>query len=138
MAYESCVDAHSAVVNVTDIGMHAPPVQRKTKFVKPHAPPKTQAFDLSKPLPNNLKEAMAQVDNWNAEYGYKYAVEREYGAWIAQGVLESTKPGDCLDNLTALNIGMQFSVKTDKKRRFKRAKLRLYAAFARRMRESRG
>ena len=128
MAYESCVDAYSAVVNVTDIGMHAPPVQRKAKLVKPHAPPKTPAFDLSKPLPKNLKEAMAQVDNWNAEYGYKYAVERECGAWIAQGVLESTKPGDCLDDLTALNLGMQFSVKTDKKRRFKRAKLRLYVA----------
>jgi hypothetical protein len=85
-------------------------------------------FDLSKPVPKNIKEAMAQVDNWNAEFGYKYAVERECGAWVEQGVLQSTKADDCLDELTALNVGVVFTVKTDKKRQFKRAKLRLYVA----------
>ena len=49
--------------------MHAPPVQRKAKFVKPHAPLKTQAFDLSKPLPKNLKEAMANFLNDYTEAG---------------------------------------------------------------------
>ena len=51
-------------------------------------------FDTSLPIPNSIAEAMAQEDNWNAEFGHKYAVERECGTWIKMEVLKGMMSGE--------------------------------------------
>ena len=79
---------------------------------------------MSLPLPDTIEEAM-QSPNWGVEKGYKYAVERECKAWKKQGVLQGTSWDQVQQKLHALNMRCLFTVKTDKKNKFQRAKLRI-------------
>ena len=79
---------------------------------------------MSLPLPTDIASAM-KSNNWNVENGYKYAVDRECSAWIKQKVLRATSWDQIQQDLHALNMRCLFSVKTDKKNRFLRAKLRI-------------
>ena len=56
-----------------------------------------------------MSEAMAQKDNWDAEFGHKYAVERECGTWIKMEVLKGMLSGEKLaDDVHALNLRTMF------------------------------
>ena len=111
--YRSCIDAYAAKVDMDDLCLPTgSPVAKDSEF------------DMTLPLPNDIKEAI-QSKNWNAPNGYKYAVERECKAWIKQGVLKGTSWDQIKQDLRALNMRCLFTVKTDKKNRFQRAKLRI-------------
>ena len=86
--------------------------------------PKTGTFDMTLPLPTDLKSAM-ESPNWDVPMGYKYAVDRECNAWIKQKVLQGTSWDQIKQDLHALNMRLLFTIKTDKKNCFQRAKLRI-------------
>ena len=71
-----------------------------------------------------LKSAM-ESPNWDVPMGYKYAVDRECNAWIKQKVLQGTSWDQIKQDLHALNMRLLFTIKTDKKNCFQRAKLRI-------------
>ena len=136
MTFATCVDAYSATVELDDVPTHVLPTTNSkhrpqfTKYRKTSSGEKTNGpiFDVSKPVPTTISGALAQSDNWSAERGYKYAVERECGAWITQKVLLGVKEGEDTTDLHALPLRTLFSVETDKHGRFLRAKLRIYVA----------
>ena len=69
---------------------------------------------------------MAQKDNWDAEFGHKYAVERECGTWIKMEVLKGMLSGEKIaDDVHALNLRTMFTVKKTKQGKFLRSKLRI-------------
>ena len=83
-------------------------------------------FDTSLPVPTSIAEAMAQKDNWDAEFGHKYAVERECGTWIKMEVLKGMLSGEKLtDDVHALNLRTMFTIKKTKQGKFLRSKLRI-------------
>ena len=116
VTYGTCIDAFSATVDLDEL--HSPIVTGKSSKSK------TGEFDMSLPLPSDIKGAM-ESPNWDVPMGYKYAVERECNAWIKQKVLQGTSWDQIKQDLHALNMRTLFTVKTDKKNRFQRAKLRI-------------
>ena len=112
--YGTCIDALSSSVDLEELNLPTGKGERAGPM----------EFDLSLPVPNTIDEAMAS-DNWSAHKGYEYAVKRECDAWIKQKVLKGTSWDQIKQDLHALNMRCLFSVKTDKKNRFQRAKLRI-------------
>ena len=114
--YGTCIDALSATVDLDEL--HSPIVNGS------QSKPKTGTFDMTLPLPTDLKSAM-ESPNWDVPMGYKYAVDRECNAWIKQKVLQGTSWDQIKQDLHALNMRLLFTIKTDKKNCFQRAKLRI-------------
>jgi hypothetical protein len=114
LRYNTCIDAYSATVDLNEIQLPST-IQKPTKKGE---------FDMSLPMPTDIASAM-KSKNWDVENGYKYAVDRECSAWIKQKVLRGTSWDQIHQDLHTLNMRCLFSVKTDKKNRFQRAKLRI-------------
>ena len=125
--FQSCVDAYSAIVQAENVlGETHATNKSDTGNRKNRRAVGLPEFDVTKPIPNTIAEAAEQSDNWNADMGYKYAVERECGAWMKHEVLKSFKNGETLPpDLHALNLRTLFSIKKTKKGKFLRAKLRI-------------
>jgi hypothetical protein len=131
--YLTCIDAYAARIDLSLLNPIAKPkksshwleIARKSSKFKSSLTsidtPTVVVFNPDLPIPNTIEEARLSP-NWNVPNGYKYATERECGAWLQQGVLETADaPG-----LTKLiNLRALYTVKLDKQRRFKKAKLRI-------------
>ena len=63
------------------------------------------------------------LENWDVPNGYKYATDKECGAWVHHEVLG--RADSVPDGLDVINLRCLYSVKTDKKGHFKKAKLRV-------------
>jgi len=132
--FQSCVDAYSATARAEDILEQTsanPDATRSTtrktsRTAKGRLAVGLPEFDTALPIPNNIAEAMAQKDNWDAEFGHKYAVERECGTWIKMEVLKGMLSGEKIaDDVHALNLRTMFTVKKTKQGKFLRSKLRI-------------
>ena len=136
IAFQSCVDAYSAIARAEDI---LQPSNLNTDTTRAISKKRSNTannrravglpeFDVALPIPNDIAEAMAQHDNWNAEFGHKYAVDRECGTWIKMEVLKAMVSGEKIpDDVHALNLRTMFTVKKTKKGKFLRSKLRIIA-----------
>ena len=136
IAFQSCVDAYSAIARAEDI---LQPSNLNTDTTRSISKKRSNTannrravglpeFDVALPIPNDIAEAMAQHDNWNAEFVHKYAVDRECGTWIKMEVLKAMVSGEKIpDDVHALNLRTMFTVKKTKKGKFLRSKLRIIA-----------
>ena len=129
----TCIDAYAARIDMSLLNPIAKTRKssywmekiRRSGKIKPGLictnVPKIAEFNPDLPIPNTIEEAR-QSPNWDVPNGYKFATEKECGAWIDQGVLETADaPG-----LTKLiNLRALYTVKLTKTREFKKAKLRI-------------
>ena len=111
LTYTSCIDALSATVELSDLSE----TPRSEKALP-------NVFDMSLPVPANIDEAKASP-NWDVPEGYKHATEKECGAWVHHEVLRNAT--SVPQDLDVINLRCLYSVKTDKKGRFKKSKLRV-------------
>jgi hypothetical protein len=132
--FQSCVDAYSAIARAEDLlepvstNMDATrsTTKKQSTTAKGRRTVGLPEFDTSLPVPTSIAEAMAQKDNWDAEFGHKYAVERECGTWIKMEVLKGMLSGEKItDDVHALNLRTMFTIKKTKQGKFLRSKLRI-------------